>query len=98
MQFIGASIEPSMMIVTELLDGGSLQKHLESIYPGALALEQSISFALDISQVMEYLHENGIIHRDLRPGNSFSLVFNEILHLIHIYFVHHEINVLCYCF
>ncbi|KAG4941367.1 Serine/threonine-protein kinase HT1 [Glycine soja] len=70
-EFIGVSVEPSMMIITELLEGCSLQKYLESIYPSTLSLEQSISFAMNISQVMEYLHENGIIHRDLKPGNLF---------------------------
>lgn len=69
LQFIGASVEPTMMIITEFLEGCSLNKYLESIYPNALSLEQSISFALDISQAMEYLHANGIIHRDLKPGN-----------------------------
>ncbi|WVZ25374.1 hypothetical protein V8G54_003918 [Vigna mungo] len=68
-EFIGASVEPTMMIITELFEGCSLHKYLESIYPNALSLEQSISFALDISQAMEYLHANGIIHRDLKPGN-----------------------------
>ncbi|RDX87751.1 Serine/threonine-protein kinase HT1, partial [Mucuna pruriens] len=68
-KFIGASVEPSMMIITELVEGFSLQKYLESIYPSTLSLEQSLSFALDISQAMEYLHANGIIHRDLKPSN-----------------------------
>ncbi|KAL2333682.1 hypothetical protein Fmac_014895 [Flemingia macrophylla] len=65
-EFIGASVEPSMMIITELVQGCSLLRHLESIYPSTLSLEQSIRFALDISKVMEYLHANGIIHRDLK--------------------------------
>ncbi|XP_061342315.1 serine/threonine/tyrosine-protein kinase HT1-like [Gastrolobium bilobum] len=68
-KFIGASVEPSMVIITELLEGGSLQKNLNSIYPMTLDLEQSLSFALDISQAMECLHANGIIHRDLKPSN-----------------------------
>lgn len=58
-----------MVIITELLEGGSLQKNLKRIYPMTLGLEQSLSYALDISQAMEYLHANGIIHRDLKPGN-----------------------------
>ena len=65
-----------MMIITELLECSSLPKYLESIYPNALSLEQSISFSLDISQAMEYLHANGIIHRDLKPSNFFFLNLN----------------------
>ncbi|KAI5439005.1 hypothetical protein KIW84_024659, partial [Lathyrus oleraceus] len=68
-KFIGAIVEPSMMIITELLEGGSLQKTMKNIYPITFSLEQCLSYALDISQAMEYLHSNGIIHRDLKPGN-----------------------------
>ncbi|KAF8409923.1 hypothetical protein HHK36_002442 [Tetracentron sinense] len=67
--FIGASIEPTMMIVTELLRGGSLQKYLWDIRPSCPDLQLSISFALDISRVMAHLHANGIIHRNLKPRN-----------------------------
>ncbi|KAL5099399.1 hypothetical protein RYX36_003726 [Vicia faba] len=68
-KFIGATVKPSMTIITELLEGGSLQKTMKSIYPLTFSLEQCLSYALDISQAMEYLHSNGIIHRDLKPGN-----------------------------
>nr|CAN83950.1 hypothetical protein VITISV_043906 [Vitis vinifera] len=68
-KFIGASIEPTMMIITELMKGGTLQQYLWSIRPNSPDLKLSLSFALDISRVMEYLHANGIIHRDLKPSN-----------------------------
>ncbi|CAI8588731.1 unnamed protein product [Vicia faba] len=68
-KFIGASVKPSMVIIIELLEGGSLQKTMNNIYPITFSLEQCLSYALDISQAMEYLHSNGIIHRDLKPGN-----------------------------
>lgn len=68
-QFVGACIEPQLMIVTELLEGGTLQKFLWDTRPCPLDLKMSISFALDISQAMEFLHSNGIIHRDLKPSN-----------------------------
>jgi len=85
LQFIGASVEPTLMIITELLEGCSLHKYLESIYPNALSLEQSLSFALDISQAMEYLHANGIIHRDLKPGNPFFLFLITMVIMISVY-------------
>ncbi|KAL6222448.1 hypothetical protein ACLB2K_005840 [Fragaria x ananassa] len=68
-KFIGAPVEPIMMIVTELMRGGTIQKYLWGTRPVLLDLKLSISFALDICQAMEYLHANGIIHRDLKPSN-----------------------------
>ncbi|OIV94778.1 hypothetical protein TanjilG_12991 [Lupinus angustifolius] len=68
-KFLGASVEPTMVIVTELLEGGSLLKNLKRIYPMTLDYEQCLSFALEISQAMEHLHAKGFIHRDLKPSN-----------------------------
>ncbi|XP_015890194.3 serine/threonine/tyrosine-protein kinase HT1 [Ziziphus jujuba] len=68
-KLIGASVEPTMVIVTELMKGGTLQKYLWSIRPRPLDPKLSINFALDVSRVMEFLHANGIIHRDLKPSN-----------------------------
>ncbi|KAF3439047.1 hypothetical protein FNV43_RR17322 [Rhamnella rubrinervis] len=68
-KLIGAVVEPTMIIITELMSAGTLQKYLWSIRPRTLDPKLSINFALDISRVMEYLHANGIIHRDLKPSN-----------------------------
>ncbi|XP_058081800.1 serine/threonine/tyrosine-protein kinase HT1-like [Magnolia sinica] len=67
--FIGACKDSNLVIVTELLMGGSLKKFLRALRPSCLDLQLSVSFALDISRVMECLHANGIIHRDLKPDN-----------------------------
>ncbi|XP_031481031.1 serine/threonine-protein kinase STY13-like [Nymphaea colorata] len=67
--FIGACVEDNMVIVTELLPGGSLREYFRSLRPGCLDLRLAVSFALDVARAMECLHANGIIHRDLKPDN-----------------------------
>lgn len=57
-----------MVIVTELLSGGTLRKYLLSIRPNCLDIHVVVGFALDIARAMECLHSHGIIHRDLKPG------------------------------
>jgi serine/threonine protein kinase len=67
-QFIGACKEPVMVIVTELLLGGTLRKYLLNMRPRCLDMHVAVGFALDIARAMECLHSHGIIHRDLKPG------------------------------
>ena len=70
-QFIGACKEPTVMVVvTELLQGGSLKKLLLSMRPKRLDQNLAVKFALDIAEAMDCLHKHGIIHRDLKPGND----------------------------
>ncbi|KAL8123836.1 serine/threonine-protein kinase STY13-like [Apium graveolens] len=68
-KFIGASLVPALMIITEFMGGGTLQKYLADIHPNCLDLELSVHYALEISRAMTYLHAQGIIHRDLKPNN-----------------------------
>ncbi|XP_027927890.1 serine/threonine-protein kinase STY13-like isoform X2 [Vigna unguiculata] len=58
-----------MVIVTELLLGGTLRKYLWGIRPNCLDMRVAVAFALDIARAMECLHSHGIIHRDLKPDN-----------------------------
>ncbi|KAK9272046.1 hypothetical protein L1049_002415 [Liquidambar formosana] len=68
-KFIGACKEPFMVIVTELLLGGTLRRYLLNLRPRCLDTCVAIGFALDIARAMECLHSHGIIHRDLKPEN-----------------------------
>ncbi|XP_062170325.1 serine/threonine-protein kinase STY13 [Alnus glutinosa] len=68
-KFTGACKEPVMVIVTELLLGGTLRKYLLSMRPRSLDRRIAVGFALDIARAMECLHSHGIIHRDLKPEN-----------------------------
>ncbi|XP_039159315.1 serine/threonine-protein kinase STY13 [Eucalyptus grandis] len=68
-KFIGACKDPVMVIVTELLLGGTLRKYLRNMRPNSVDMCVAVGFALDIARAMECLHSHGIIHRDLKPEN-----------------------------
>ena len=49
------------------ISGGSLEERLERW--GALDLHQVIAIFKQVAAGLDVLHENGLIHRDLKPGN-----------------------------
>ncbi|KAM5565230.1 serine/threonine-protein kinase STY46-like [Rosa sericea] len=68
-QFIGACTKPpNLCIVTEFLSGGSMYDFLHK-QKGAFSLQSLLKVAVDISRGMKYLHQNNIIHRDLKAAN-----------------------------
>lgn len=65
---------PRPVIVTKWLDGGTLTDFLkmELRERGPLSwMERGKAIALDIASGLEYLHEEMIIHRDLKSLNVF---------------------------
>ncbi|XP_062086878.1 serine/threonine-protein kinase STY46-like [Humulus lupulus] len=68
-QFIGACTKPpSMCIITEYMSGGSVYDYLHK-KRGFFKLPTLLKVAADISKGMNYLHQNNIIHRDLKAAN-----------------------------
>ncbi|XP_023766449.1 serine/threonine-protein kinase STY46 isoform X1 [Lactuca sativa] len=68
-QFIGACTKPSSLcIVTEFMSGGSVYDYLHK-QKGTFKLPILLKVAIDISRGMNYLHQNNIIHRDLKCAN-----------------------------
>ncbi|XP_021641213.2 serine/threonine-protein kinase STY8 isoform X2 [Hevea brasiliensis] len=68
-RFIGACTHsPHLCIVTEYMPGGSLYDFLHKNH-NLLKLPQLLKFAIDVCRGMEYLHQNNIIHRDLKTAN-----------------------------
>ncbi|MBA0855424.1 hypothetical protein Goshw_013692, partial [Gossypium schwendimanii] len=68
-RFIGACTKsPQLSIVTEYMPGGSLYDYLHKNH-NVLKLSQLLKFAIDVCKGMEYLHQNHIIHRDLKTAN-----------------------------
>ncbi|RZC45015.1 hypothetical protein C5167_037962 [Papaver somniferum] len=81
-QFIGACTKtPSLCIVTgmkllleifcfcaEFMSGGSVYDFLHK-HKGVFKLPSLLKVAIDVSKGMNYLHQNNIIHRDLKAAN-----------------------------
>uniref|UniRef100_A0A803NJ03 non-specific serine/threonine protein kinase n=2 Tax=Cannabis sativa TaxID=3483 RepID=A0A803NJ03_CANSA len=68
-RFIGACTKfPNLCIVTEFMPGGSLYDYLHK-NRNVVKLPQLLKFAIDVCRGMEYLHQNDIIHRDLKTAN-----------------------------
>src|ERR1039457_2890370 len=53
-------------LVMELLEGETLSDRLSK---GALPLEQTLRYGIEIADAMDKAHRQGIVHRDLKPGN-----------------------------
>ncbi|CAJ2642887.1 unnamed protein product [Trifolium pratense] len=68
-KFIGACTKtPYLYLVTEYLSGGSIYDLLHKRNT-VLTLPPLLKIAIDVSEGMKYLHQNDIIHRDLKSAN-----------------------------
>jgi serine/threonine protein kinase len=54
-------------IVMELVNGHTLREVLQN--PTTLTVERSLEIIEGVLTALSYSHENGIIHRDIKPGN-----------------------------
>lgn len=59
--------EVSAYLVMPYIDGGTLRNVLEQSQP--LALPLIASYLDQLASALDYAHEHGIIHRDVRPAN-----------------------------
>jgi serine/threonine-protein kinase len=60
--------EAPLFIAMELLEGASLKSRLLG---GPLPLEEIVDIACQVADGLGAAHDNGIIHRDITPGNVF---------------------------
>ena len=53
-------------IVMEYLEGETLEQRIER---GPLSIEQAVQFATQVADALDKAHRQGLVHRDLKPGN-----------------------------
>jgi predicted ATPase/GAF domain-containing protein len=58
--------EKTVAIVQEYIDGADLRKQ---IFRKKLSYTEVFDVAIQLADVLSYIHEKGIIHKDINPGN-----------------------------
>src|SRR3954462_4139131 len=53
-------------LVMECLEGETLEHRLRR---GPMSIDDSLRCAIDVADALDQAHRNGVIHRDLKPGN-----------------------------
>ncbi|KAJ8755151.1 hypothetical protein K2173_018949 [Erythroxylum novogranatense] len=67
------------LLVYEFVCNGSLDQHISQHSRRPLSWEKRMKIAMGIAKGLKYLHENNIIHRDMRPNNILTTHDHHVL-------------------
>ncbi|ELP95194.1 protein serine/threonine kinase, putative [Entamoeba invadens IP1] len=75
--FYGAVFIPNKIcMVTEFAQYGSLQDLMKNKKGEVIKIKLRVKFMFDAAKGILYLHENGMLHRDIKPDNILMLSLN----------------------
>lgn len=65
------TVDHDPYLVMEYIDGPSLSQYLKALHQNhaRLPLPQVIRLIHAVASALQYAHKNGVIHRDIKPGN-----------------------------
>lgn len=67
----GTTEDGDRYLVTQFADKGSLREYLQAWPGGKLEPAEALEIATAVAQGIDAIHQLGIIHRDIKPGNIF---------------------------
>jgi serine/threonine protein kinase len=56
-----------LYLVMQFIDGDTLERILR--HRGKISLREAINITLQVLSALQYAHEKGLVHRDIKPGN-----------------------------
>lgn len=57
----------NLYIVMELVEGNDVEQYVTD--KGPIEWKEAVNYMIKLLHTMQYVHEHGIVHRDIKPGN-----------------------------